>query len=282
MTLDQFCRQSRKRLDPLYGPGEAAMLLRIIFEHLKGWTQTDMIMHGSDEVSDFIAGKADAIIDRLLAHEPIQYIIGEARWYGMKFSVDRSTLIPRPETEQLVDLIVADASDATDLRVLDLCTGSGCIAIALARNLRFATVEAVDISAEALDVARRNADSLRAKVDFRHADVLAVKPEPDSFDIIVSNPPYIAEHERASMSANVLDYEPHTALFVPDSDPLRFYTAIARYAMTALKSGGSLYFELNPLYAERLQTEMEADGWLDVELRPDFRKVIRFLKARRP
>lgn len=282
MTLDQFCRQSRKRLDPLYGPGEAAMLLRIIFEYLKGWTQTDMIMRGSDELSDFIAGKADAIIDRLLAHEPIQYIIGEARWYGMKFIVDRSTLIPRPETEQLVDLVVAEAADATDLRVLDLCTGSGCIAIALARNLRFATVEAVDISKDALDVARRNASSLRAKVDFRHADVLAMKPDPDSFDIIVSNPPYIAEHERASMSANVLDYEPHTALFVPDSDPLRFYTAIARYAMTALKPGGWLYFEINPLYAEGLRKEMEADGWLDVDLRPDFRKVIRFLKARRP
>lgn len=282
MTLDQFCRQSRKRLDPLYGPGEVAMLLRIIFEYLKGWTQTDMIMRGSDELSDFIAGKADAIIDRLLAHEPIQYIIGEARWYGMKFIVDRSTLIPRPETEQLVDLVVADAADTPDLRVLDLCTGSGCIAIALARNLRFATVEAVDISTDALDVARRNASSLRAKVDFRHADVLAMKPDPDSFDIIVSNPPYIAEHERASMSANVIDYEPHIALFVPDSDPLRFYTAIARYAVTALKPGGWLYFEINPLYAENLRKEMEADGWVDVDLRPDFRKVIRFLKARRP
>lgn len=282
MTLDQFCRQSRKRLDPLYGPGEVAMLLRIIFEYLKGWTQTDMIMRGSDELSDFIAGKADAIIDRLLAHEPIQYIIGEARWYGMKYIVDRSTLIPRPETEQLVDLVVADAADAPDLRVLDLCTGSGCIAIALARNLRFATVEAVDISTDALDVARRNASSLRAKVDFRHADVLAMKPDPDSFDIIVSNPPYIAEHERASMSANVIDYEPHIALFVPDSDPLRFYTAIARYAVTALKPGGWLYFEINPLYAENLRKEMEADGWVDVDLRPDFRKVIRFLKARRP
>lgn len=282
MTLDQFCRQSRKRLDPLYGPGEVAMLLRIIFEYLKGWTQTDMIMRGSDELSDFIAGKADAIIDRLLAHEPIQYIIGEARWYGMKYIVDRSTLIPRPETEQLVDLVVADAADTPDLRVLDLCTGSGCIAIALARNLRFATVEAVDISTDALDVARRNASSLRAKVDFRHADVLAMKPDPDSFDIIVSNPPYIAEHERASMSANVIDYEPHIALFVPDSDPLRFYTAIARYAVTALKPGGWLYFEINPLYAENLRKEMEADGWVDVDLRPDFRKVIRFLKARRP
>lgn len=282
MTLDQFCRQSRKRLDPLYGPGEVAMLLRIIFEYLKGWTQTDMIMRGSDELSDFIAGKADAIIDRLLAHEPIQYIIGEARWYGMKYIVDRSTLIPRPETEQLVDLVVADAADTPDLRVLDLCTGSGCIAIALARNLRFATVEAVDISTDALDVARRNASSLRAKVDFRHADVLAMKPDPDSFDIIVSNPPYIAEHERASMSANVIDYEPHIALFVPDSDPLRFYTAIARYAVTALKPGGWLYFEINPLYADDLRKEMEADGWVDVDLRPDFRKVIRFLKARRP
>lgn len=258
------------------------MLLRIIFEYLKGWTQTDMIMRGSDELSDFIAGKADAIIDRLLAHEPIQYIIGEARWYGMKYIVDRSTLIPRPETEQLVDLVVADAADAPDLRVLDLCTGSGCIAIALARNLRFATVEAVDISTDALDVAHRNASSLRAKVDFRHADVLAMKPDPDSFDIIVSNPPYIAEHERASMSANVIDYEPHIALFVPDSDPLRFYTAIARYAVTALKPGGWLYFEINPLYADDLRKEMEADGWVDVDLRPDFRKVIRFLKARRP
>ena len=109
-----------------------------------------------------------------------------------------------------------------------------------------------------------------------------MKSAPGSFDIIVSNPPYIAEHERTSMSANVLDYEPHSALFVPDDDPLRFYTAIARYAMVALRVGGSLYFELNPIYAGRLRMEMVADGWADVELRPDFRKVTRFLKARRP
>lgn len=270
------------RLAPLYGPGEAAMLIRIIFEYLKGWTQADMIMRGSEELSEYIRGKADAIVDRLLIHEPIQYILGEARWYGMKFIVDRSTLIPRPETEQLVDIIVEDAADVPDMRVLDLCTGSGCIAIALARNLRFATVEGVDISAGALDVARRNAAALRAKVLFREADVLAMRPAPGSFDIIVSNPPYIAEHERDAMSANVLDYEPASALFVPDSDPLLFYTAIARYAMDALAPGGRLYFEINPLYADRLRNEMQAAGWQDVELRVDFRKVTRFLKARRP
>ena len=282
MTLDQLCRQMRQRLAPLYPQGEAAMLVRIIWEHLKDWNQTELLIRASEPVSDFMQSKAEAIIDRLLTGEPIQYILGEARFYGMKLRVDRSTLIPRPETEQLVDDIVDDAAETTDLRVLDLCTGSGCIAIALARNLRFACVEGVDVSVDAIAVAADNAKSLHADVLWRCADVLEMRPKPDTFDIIVSNPPYIAEKERAGMSATVKDYEPRQALFVPDNDPLLFYRAISRFAMTAFKAGGRLYFEINPLYAAPLRSMMEQHGWQDVVLGVDSQKLTRYLKARKP
>lgn len=282
MTIDQTRRSIVTRLAPLYPRREATWMARIILEHLTGKSEVDLLIGGDKDVSDFIARKVDVIIGRLLKHEPLQYIIGETYFYGHIFKVTPATLIPRPETAELIDMIVDDSGDRPDLRVIDMGTGSGCIAVSLAMAMKFATVKAVDISADAIAVARENVSRLRAKVTCEVADMLKLVPAPDSYDIIVSNPPYIASHERASMDANVLDYEPATALFVPDDDPLKFYRAISRYASVALGEGGRLYFEINPLYAHEIvsmvKTEMPGAA---VELSLDAQGRTRFLKARK-
>ena len=279
-TVAGLFRSLRIRLAEKVGEREAKEMALIIFENLKGWSMTDILVKGDKEVSDFIAQKAHDIADRIILHnEPIQYIFGSAHFYGMTFEVNRATLIPRPETAQLVDMIVDDNSGKSDLTVLDIGTGSGCIAISLARNLKFAVVSAIDISAEALQVARRNATALKANVNFIKQDIFTAIPSPDSLDIIVSNPPYIADSEAEAMDANVLEYEPHTALFVPDSDPLRFYSCIGEFAAVALKHGGKIYYEINPLYAEKLRNSMQNCGWRDIEIIRDMYGKNRFLTA---
>lgn len=282
MNLEESRRNIISRLAEIYPRSEAEWMARIIFRQLKGYSQVDLIMKADIQVSDFIEKKIDAIVERLLRHEPIQYIFGETQFYGLNLKVSPATLIPRPETEELVEMIVCDADGRSDLRVLDLCTGSGCIAVALARNLRFPRVDAIDISQDAIEVAEENAALTKTHIGFRCADALNLSLSPDSYDIIVSNPPYITDRERTAMDANVLHYEPALALFVPDSDPLRFYRAIARSARSALRTGGRLYFELNPLYAEQLAAEMTTDGWTDVSLHRDMQGLYRFLSATSP
>ena len=254
-------------------------MIRLIFHSLKGWNQTDLIVHEGDEISDYIRGKIDAITARLSEQEPIQYILGEAHFYGMDLKVDRSVLIPRPETEELADYIVKRYGDRSDLRVLDIGTGSGAIAIALSRNLPFSKVTALDFSDKALEVARDNAAQLKARIDFIHADIFEYNPPSDSFDIIVSNPPYIDESEKSGMERNVLDYEPHSALFVPDDNPLIFYSRIAEVARTALVTGGSLWFEINPRHAEELCRLLAHERFLDIETIRDIHGKERFITA---
>ena len=197
----------------------------------------------------------------------------------MDLKVDRSVLIPRHETEELVDLIVDGNKGRQDLRVLDIGTGSGAIAIALSRNLPFAHVTAIDISEAALKIARENARALHADIDFIRQDVFTWQPAPESFDIIVSNPPYIANSEKAAMDSNVLDYEPHSALFVPDSEPLIFYSRIATIAIGALAGGGRLYFEINPLFAADLVRMLGAEGFRDIEVHKDISRRDRFISC---
>ncbi len=282
-TLAALCQAAASRLAPTYGESEARWMVRIIMQELKGYSRVELAVKADAEVSDYLIAKVSGIVDRLLTGEPLQYIFGATEFYGLRLAVSPAVLIPRPETAELVDLIVRENARRQDLRVLDVCTGSGCIAVALARNLPFAQVEAIDISGDALDVARSNAASLKVKVSFRQADALRLPSEQEPrFDIVVSNPPYVLDSERVEMSANVLDHEPHIALFVPDSDPLRFYLSIAAYAMTALTAGGRLYFELNPLTAESLVRELRSAGWTDVVLLPDTDGKRRFLSATRP
>ena len=197
--------------------------------------------------------------------------------------VREGVLIPRPETQELVDCIVKEWGDCSDLSVLDVCTGSGCIAVALARGLKWADVTAIDISEAALGVARDNVTQLKVNVTLRQGDALAMEsPAEPLWDIIVSNPPYIAENEKRDMEQNVLRYEPHLALFVPDNDPLRFYKAIGRYAAASLRAGGELYFEINPLYRDTLVTMLEGEGLVDVESWADAEGRQRFVKAKSP
>ncbi len=282
MTVSELTARLRSRLGEKFPGSEVREMISIIFENLKGWNTTDLLIKSDQELTPFIVSKADEAADRILSGEPVQYIFGSAHFYGMSFKVNRDTLIPRQETALLVDIIVKEWSGKSDLKVLDLGTGSGCIAIALARNLPFSSVTGVDISDGALAVARENSQKLKAKVDFIRGDILALTPpQTPEYDIIVSNPPYIARSEASSMETNVLDYEPHSALFVPDDNPLLFYKAVADYAAAALKPGGKLYFEINPLFADDLKKFMATSGWTDVTLERDMQQHYRFMIASR-
>lgn len=283
MVLDELRRATVKRLEEVYPRGEALWLWREMLMRIKGWGQVELAIKAGDEVSEYLQRKVEEVTERLLRKEPVQYIFGMAEFYGLQLKVTPDVLIPRPETAEMVDMIVKWADGRTDLRVLDLCTGSGCIAVALARNLKFAQIAAIDLSSKALAVAAENVKALKVKVNLKLGDALQLKDETSpKYDIIVSNPPYIAESERASMDSNVVDHEPQMALFVPDSDPLRFYHAIARYAMTALVSGGVLYFEINPLYAIRLREELQQQGWDDVVVEADMQGLNRFIHCVHP
>jgi len=281
MTVKETIRMMKHRLEPHYGPGETKAMIHLIFYHLKGWNFTDLIIHEADDVSDYISGKINEILGRLKNDEPIQYILGTAYFYGMDLEVNRSTLIPRPETEELVDMIVKRLGSEKDLRVLDIGTGSGAIAIALSRNLPFSKITAIDISEKALEMARKNARALNAPVDFILQDIFIYSPPPESFDLIVSNPPYIDESEKERMERNVLDYEPHTALFVPDENPLIYYSRIAEISGKALSPGGFLYFEINPRHCDELKALLKKEGFSDVDAVKDMHGKFRFVSARK-
>ena len=221
--------------------------------------------------------KLEAALRHLAQGEPLQYIIGSTPFCGLTFRVDSRVLIPRPETAELVEWVTTDAGESGCL--LDIGTGSGCIAVTLAHNLPNWKVQGWDISEGALEVACENSRLNGTDVEFRKVDILDV-PELDCrFDVIVSNPPYVLESEKAQMESTVLDYEPHTALFVPDAEPLMFYRAIAGFGKKALVSGGALYFEINPLEASDLKMMLEQAGYHNVELRSDIYGKLRMIKA---
>lgn len=269
-------------LTPVYGDREAKAMCRIFFENLKGWNSVDLVVKSDEMLSSFVQNEISGVVKRLLDQEPIQYIFGNAWFYGMKFKVSHDTLIPRPETAELVDIIVADYKDRTDLSVLDLCTGSGCIAIALSRNLPFSHVTAVDICEGALTIAEQNSSDLHAPVSYIKADILSphvCDQINGTFDIIVSNPPYIADSEKAGMERNVLAYEPHQALFVPDNNPLIFYKAILEIAFNRLTHNGNVYCEINPRFAAELLKLAKIKGFDTAELILDSYGKTRFLKA---
>ncbi len=201
---------------------------------------------------------------------------------GNNFTVTPAVLIPRPETAGLVDMVVDDWQGRSDLHVLDIGTGSGCIAISLARALPFADVDGMDVSDDALAVARRNAVALKAKVDFEQSDILRAVPRAEAYDIIVSNPPYVTEQEAKDMTADVLDHEPHRALFVPDGDPLVFYKAIASYARKALKRGGKLYLEINQHFPKKMSELLSGCGFTDVAVLRDYKGNYRYATAKQP
>lgn len=281
MTIDALLRRTTARLEPALGAREARATVELVLEQLKGWDAVQRLMHGDEEAGDWLAAKVEAAAARVLEGEPVQYVLGCARWRGMELEVNPSVLIPRPETAQLVDLVADDMAGRKDLRVLDLGTGSGAIAIALARELPFARVTAIDVSPEALATARRNAAALKARADFVEADMTQLQPDPArQWDVIVSNPPYVLDSEKPAIDIRVKGHEPSTALFVPDSDPLRYYRPVTRYAAETLAPGGGLYYEINPLTADLLLADVRR--WFP-DARPvrDVHGVYRFLAARR-
>lgn len=278
-TLNQTLLDFRQRLSGLYPKGEVDGFVRIACYNILHYESVDILLHKDSVLPDFIVDKFHKVADELLKKRPIQYIFRNAYFHGHRFEVNEATLIPRPETEELVDMIV-DENRESDLRVLDGGTGSGCIAVSLALALKFADVTAIDLSDAALAVAARNAEALKAKVTFRRQDMLRLTPCGERYDIIVSNPPYIADSEKADMDKNVLAYEPHMALFVPDSDPLRFYRALAVYGTWTLVHGGRLYFEINSRFPAEMTRLLEGMGYTDVEIRKDMQRMPRFAVAK--
>lgn len=261
-------RELWRTLEPLYGNGEARAVTDYVLDVCFGLSKADILCGAVEEMTAEKTAELNKIFGRLTEGEPVQYVLGRAEFCGRWFSVRPGVLIPRPETEELCAWITADSKASASPKVLDIGTGSGCIAITLQLDMPESKVTAWDISADALDVARENAQQLGANVNFVKLDALNAKPEGE-WDVIVSNPPYICEKEKKDMAVNVLEHEPHTALFVPDADPLLFYRAITRLAVQTLSKGGRLYFEINPIYADDTCHMMRAEGMTAVELRSD-------------
>lgn len=283
MTAGDYFKLIARRLSALLGASEGEAAARIIFEDVAGYDRKWLFINGTREITDYMQNRIAQAVERVEAGEPVQYAVGCAVFMGLKLRVTPDVLIPRFETEGLVDGITDRAGGRTDLAVLDIGTGSGAIAIALARALPFSRVSAMDVSAAALDVARGNAKALGVQVDFQLEDILkAATPGHADYDIIVSNPPYVTEAERADMDPRVADHEPSLALFVPDSDPLRFYRAITRYAWWALKPGGLLAYEINSLFAAQVADMVSDAGFRNVDCERDYRGNLRFVYATRP
>ena len=266
--MKQIAQSIKEKLGSIYPAGEVTALTRIIATELLGVPQ--MAFYLKDEIT-LTAGQQTLLgnaIERLKKQEPIQYILGYSDFCGLRFKVTPATLIPRPETGELVEWIAAEA--AGNESILDIGTGSGCIAVSLAHMLPQSKVTAWDISADALAVAAENSKANGCDVTFKQVDILTHEPTGEQFDVIVSNPPYIKENEKEAMHSNVLDWEPHTALFVPDSDPLLFYRTIAQKGLPLLKPGGRLYFEINRAHGKETIEMLEALGYTCIELRKDF------------
>lgn len=269
----------REALRGYYPESEALSLAKMLLVEVFGFSTLELYGGKDKEISGKHRDVLNEMIARLRKNEPIQYIIGEESFCGLPFEVGRGVLIPRPETRELVEWVAGDGTGKEGLRVLDVGTGSGCIAVTLAKRLLRPEVEAWDISEEALAIARRNATRHEAEVLFRRQDVWQAVPEDRLYDVMVSNPPYIAEKEKAEMEANVLDWEPSTALFVPDDDPLCFYRRIAALGRVLLQEGGALYFEINRAYGGAMVALLEGMKYKQVELRKDTFGNDRMIKA---
>lgn len=276
--MKRITQKIKEELGSYYNEAEVTALTRIIATEILGIASATYYLKDSVTLTPTEEATLSGTIERLKRHEPIQYIQGYTEFCGLRFKVNRATLIPRPETSELVEWIAGDHKGKA-VNILDIGTGSGCIAVSLAHRLPLSNVTAWDISPEAIAIAIENSKEENTKVTFEIVDILTQHPTEGVFDVIVSNPPYIKESEKSAMQPNVLDWEPHTALFVPNNDPLIFYRTIAQKAMTMLTTGGTLYFEINRAHGAETMNMLTDFGYKNIELRQDFAGNDRMIKA---
>ena len=281
MTVQEYVNLSVKELDSIYENEEALQIYKYLVCHYEGDKSSAYLLLKEKELTEELKIQLDQATKRLLKFEPFQYIIATENFYGYDFFVNQAVLIPRPETEELVEWIAQDNKGVSALQILDIGTGSGCIPIVLAKLLPTAHIQAIDVSLPALEVAKQNNTIHTTKVNFKQLDILDSKQWDFEvqFDIIVSNPPYIPHCEKKLMYANVLAYEPAIALFVENDTPLLFYEAIAEFALVYLKEGGHLYFECNEYNIQKVKNMLIDYNFANVEIKQDMQQKERMLKA---
>ena len=272
----------------LYPSEEIRAFVRIILSSVCGLSHHEQLLCTDMQIMESEKEQIYGFVDRLKKMEPLQYILGETEFYSIPLKVNSSVLIPRPETEELVDMIIKSSfvksrTQSSQFRILDVGTGSGCIAIALSKHIPNALIKAIDISDDALQTAKNNAQLNDAMVRFENVDILntakAVSLLPEKYDLIVSNPPYVKTEEQTSMSANVLAYEPHLALFVPDDNPIIFYGVIAAFALQRLKTNGMIFFEVNPLCGMQIKDMLHKMGFIQTQIICDLSGKNRFIST---
>lgn len=281
MKLKDLKHNFSTRLSSSYSIEEVESMFFLLAEHRLNLKRIDFILNSDIEITKENQSYFKKTIENLLKEIPIQYIIGEAHFYGMKFNVNSNVLIPRQETEELVDWIIKDTNQLKKekITILDIGTGSGCIAISLAKHIKNAQVYAIDISKEALKVAQTNASKNNINVNFAHENILTCNSLTQKFDIIVSNPPYVRELEKNEIKKNVLENEPHLALFVNDQNPLLFYDAIGNFAKKNLTQNGVLYFEINQYLGIETLNLIKDKGFTSIKLKKDLNNNNRMLKS---
>lgn len=283
-TISNIYKSTKLKLSSLYTVEEASAMADRLFEHFFSLSPANRVLSGLSMADAGITINIELAVNQLLRHVPLQYITGTAHFMNMEFHVNSQVLIPRPETEEMVSLILKELSSEngnTEFRILDIGTGSGCIAISLKKHFPVSDVSAIDVSEEALEIARGNAFKNQVKAEFVKADILDSSQWGFAFpyNLIVSNPPYVMLSEKQQMQPNIVDYEPHKALFVPDDDPLVFYNVILKFAKKYLRSDGSLWFEINELFGEQLKRLAISHGFREANIIFDFRGKSRFLQC---
>ena len=272
MKIKEYRSQFIQELTPIYDAGEAESFFYLVLEEKKQLKRIDLALHPDLNFSEEESVDWNLILEQLKKEIPIQYLLGKTSFYGLDFEVNENVLIPRPETEELVDWIIkssAKSKKSKDLKILDIGTGSGCIAISLAKNIPNSQVYAVDISEKALVTAQKNAELNHVKITFSNQNILDTEDLKQQFDIIVSNPPYVRNLEKEEIKKNVLDNEPHLALFVEDNDALIFYRKIAELAQKNLSENGKLFFEINQYLAKEMVELLEKMNFKNIELQKD-------------
>jgi protein-(glutamine-N5) methyltransferase, release factor-specific len=281
MNYSQIKKIFHQQLKEIYIENEIDSLFFIALEYVTSISKIEYILQKEEEISEEKLIKLKFILEELTKNEPIQYITKNAYFYGLNFYVNEKVLIPRQETNELVDWVLMSVTHSKPIKILDIGTGSGCIAITLKKNLPLSEVFAIDISNEAIQIAQKNANDNEVEINFLQKNILEINDLKSNFDIIISNPPYVRELEKLEMAPNVLDNEPHLALFVPDNNPLLFYEKITEIALKNLTEDGMLFFEINQYLSEETKKMIENKGFKNVTLRKDLQENYRMILAKK-